>query len=184
MKKIISIIAVCVATLTLLTSCGAEAMYSNHQCYFIFNTQLHNTSLLLSAVTGDNGFCLVYKGIDQGVNKVYVEKYDEKDPASPYAYTTSIEPVVKDLVIGWDNGLLIGYSFSARERGENPIFAFDRHCPRCENKAKAKLQWNGSTKSVKCPECGTPYDLTVSNNGLDRYYAAYDGTILRVVNGR
>ena len=168
------------ASLTLLMSCGAESMYSGHQCYFIFSTEMHPSTVLTGSITGDDGFCLVYKGIDKGVNKVFVEKYGTTDENSPYAYTTSIEPTVESLVIGWDNGLLIGYSAI-----EGKILAFDRHCPRCENSAKAKLQWNGSAKSVKCPVCGTVYNLSISGNGLELYYnATYDGRFLRVVNGK
>lgn len=173
------------SSLTLLMSCGAESMYSGHQCYFIFSTEMHPSTVLTGSITGDDGFCLVYKGIDKGVNKVFVEKYGTTDENSPYAYTTSIEPTVESLVIGWDNGLLIGYSAI-----EGKILAFDRHCPRCENSAKAKLQWykeenNDPTRNVKCPVCGTPYNLSISGNGLELYYnATYDGRFLRVVNGR
>ena len=177
MKQLVSLLL-----LILLSSCNAENTYSGHRCYFILNTTLHPSSILTASVTGDDGFCLVYKGIHQGVEKVFVEKYGTSDPNSPYAYTTGIEPKVSELVIGWDNGLLIGYSAI-----ENKVLAFDRHCPRCEDKAKAKLQWNGSSRSVKCPVCETVYNLTLSGNGLPPYpSAAYIesgfGWVIRVVN--
>ena len=172
-----------VMTLTVvlvLFSCDAENMYSNHQCYFVFNTQLHPNSLLVSAVTppGD-GFCLVYKGVHQGEEKVFVEKYGATDIGSPYVYTTAVqEPQVKDLVIGYDNGIFIGLSTPP----EYTLLAFDRHCKKCENNAKAKLQWNGKNSEVKCPVCGTIYNLAILGNGLDPYRAYYNGTVISVVN--
>ena len=181
----ISVVMTLTAVLVLF-SCDAENTYTNHRCYFIFNTTYHQSPILMASVTGDDGFCLVYKGVHQEVEKVFVEKYGSSDPYSPYAYTTSVEPKVSELVIGWDNGLLIGYSESEKNIGNNPVIAYDRHCPKCEDNAKGLLQWNGSSRSVKCPVCKTEYNLTFTGNGLTRYPAAYlesgYGTIVRVVN--
>ncbi len=175
----ISVVMTLIAVLALF-SCDAENTYSSHQCYFVFNTQLHPVSLLVSAVTppGD-GFVLVHKELDGSTEKVYVEKYGEKDTGSPYVYTTAgLEPTVKSLVIGYDNGLLIGYSAI-----ENKVLAFDRRCKKCENNARAKVQWYGSNTIVKCPVCGSIYNLNISGNGLDWYKnASYDGMYVRVIN--
>ena len=174
-------IALMLTAVQVLFSCDAENTYTNHRCYFIFNTSYHPSSILMASVTSDDGFCLVYKGFNKGYDMVYIEKYGTSDPNSPYLYTTSTEPKVSELVIGWDNGLLIGFSAI-----ENKILAFDRHCPKCESNAKAKLQWNGSSKSVKCPVCGSVYNLTLSGNGLSSYPVSYIesmyGSVLRVVH--
>ena len=178
MKKFLLLITSYLLLSVGVSSCGVDDMYSGHQCYFIFNTEFHPSEVLKSSITGDNGFCLVYKGTVSGVDKVYIEKFGTTDPNSPYAYTTGLEPLVKDLVIGYDNGLLIGYSAI-----EQKLLAFDRHCPKCENNAKAKLQWNGSNSIVICPVCNSVYNLTLSGNGLDLYRnASYNDIILRVVN--
>lgn len=168
-------------TLTLF-SCNADNMYTTHRCYLIFNTSYHPSSILMASLTGDDGFCMIYKGIHDGYDKVFVEKYGASDPNSPYLFTTGTEPKVSELVIGWDNGLLVGYSAI-----EGKILAYDRHCAKCEDKPKAKVQWNGSAKNVKCPVCGTEYNLSFSGNGLNVYpNAAYlesgFGWVLRVVN--
>lgn len=181
MKQLISLLA-----LVLLSSCGTESTYSGHHCYFIFNTSYHPSSVLMGSVTGDNGFCLIYKGADKGQEKVFIEKPGEIDPNSPYIFTTDKEPKVSELIIGWDNGLLVGYSAI-----EGRILAFDRHCSRCEDKGNAHLKWyedNGklNTRMVQCPVCKTVYDLSIANNGLSLYPASYLETgfvtVLRVVN--
>jgi hypothetical protein len=82
------------------------------------------------------------------------------------------------MILGYNNGILVGYSII----GDAGLLAFDQNCPKCEGNYSAKLQWNKSGRSVKCPVCNTVFDLTQAGNGLDRYRASFNGIILQVMN--
>jgi len=172
-----------------LSGCEADNEYNmNYQCYFTFDTQLHNTTLLRNALNpmAPGIYALVSSAPVNGVRTVHIELNDGKN-TEDIAITTARENYTT-WVLGTNNAIIVGYSSLG-----NGLYAFDRQCPNCisdYNLYKYPLSWNNNGQWVQCGKCHRKYDL--NNNGfivegdkgskLVRYRANYDGTILSVFN--
>lgn len=176
--------------LLLLFSCGdADNEYDiNNACYFSFDTQLHNTSIVTHALNplASGIFVGVSVQTKNGVLAVNAELNDGK--TQEQTLITTARENYMNYILGAANGLVIGYSSLG-----NGLFAFDRQCPNCiQDYAlyKYQLQWNNNGQWLACGTCKRKYDL--NNNGfivegdkghkLIRYKAYYDGAVLMVKN--
>ena len=176
--------------LVLLCSCGeTENEYdTSNACFFTFDTQLHNTSIIRHALNplASGIFVLVTTEMKSGVVAVNAELNDGKTHEQTLV-TTARENYVS-YVLGAANGLIIGYSSLG-----NGLYAFDRQCPNCVHDFalyKYPLTWSNNGQWLECNNCKRKYDL--NNNGfinegekglkLTRYHAYYDGTVLTVKN--
>ena len=184
---IMMITAACVSMAMLLASCNGESEYSSqHECYFLFDTSIHNTSIIKNALIPDapGKFARITQSQQNGIPCVDIQLNDGKTSESN-KITTAIETQRK-YVLGIYNGIIVGYSTLG-----NGLYAFDNLCPNCYNTGRyQQLSWDNNGTWVKCSRCQRTYDL---NNGgiivtgeqgakLIRYMAQYTGKILVVHN--
>lgn len=172
-----------------LTSCDADNEYdTSHACYFTFDTQLHNTSIIRNALNplSPGIFALVSANPQNGIIVVSAQLNDGKTNEQTNI-TTARENYIS-YVLGMANGLVIGYSSLG-----NGLFAYDRQCPNCTadyNLYKYALNWANNGQWLKCGMCQRTYDLNNSGfiiegdkgSKLVRYKAYYDGNVLTVRN--
>jgi hypothetical protein len=172
-----------------LVSCDADHEYdTSHQCYFTFDTQLHNTSIIRNALNplASGIFAWVYTTPSNGITVVNTQLNDGKTNGKDNI--TTAKESYQSYILGMSNGLLLGYSSLG-----NGLFAFDRQCPNCTadyNLYKYPLTWTNNGQWVECKSCHRKYDL--NNYGfivegdkgskLIRYKAYYDGNVLTVRN--
>ncbi|MBO4825636.1 MAG: hypothetical protein J5506_00165 [Prevotella sp.] len=178
-----------VGMLCCMSGCDAENEYNiSYECFFSFDTQLHNATILRNAVNPmtTGVFAMVSCGQKNGVRTVSIQLNDGT-LSEDIAITTARENYTT-WVLGANNGLIVGNSSLG-----NGLFAFDRQCPNCisnYNLYKYPLQWTNNGHWVHCASCQRKYDL--NNNGyivegekglkLIRYKANFDGTVLVVHN--
>ena len=172
-----------------LSSCDSENEYNiNYECFFSFDTQLHNTSLLLNALNplAPGIFAQVSYGLNNGVRTISVELNDGKH--TELTPITTARENYTTWVLGTNSALIIGFSSLG-----NGLYAFDRQCPNCiasYNLYKYPLTWTNNGQWVECKSCKRKYDLNNSGfivegdkgSKLIRYKANYDGTMLTVFN--
>jgi hypothetical protein len=175
-----------------LWACGnVQNEYStDYQCYFIYDTTIHNGGYLWAAVQPMNygQFVFVYTKkmymkSGNSVRYVYANLNGKTDST---AITTAKETNLT-YALGAQNGLIIGRSLS----GDNMLYAFDRQCPNCidDYGAYIPLNWSNNGTTVYCRKCKRTYDL---NNGgypqdgggkkLLRYRISYSGATIFVNN--
>lgn len=189
MKKLIYFLFVVILTsYTMLTSCTADDAEYNRQfeCYFLFDTRIHNTSLINACVNpGSYGvFCTITHQDLNNVRHLYVNLYGGK---SEDVTITTEEERRQSCILGSDNGLIIGRS----TLNDGDLYAFDLKCPNClKDYIYKTLTWDNNGNWVRCPKCNRSYDLNnsgfvvkgESGNKLIRYRASYNGTFLHVSN--
>lgn len=162
-------------SLLLLSSCGkAEFEYNSpHQCYFVFRNDIHQNSLLATALTpNSNIFIKISKGTEvvQGkpINYIYLSTSD-KQPSDKVAITTDIENY-QTYELGANNGIIVGYNVF-----DQKFVAFDAQCRNCYSAmSSCPLSWTNNTSEVKCSKCGRTYSLyngnVSSGDGGDRLW--------------
>ena len=173
----------------LMAACSADGneYTREYQCYFTFDTQIHNTSVINSCINplSSGMFCMVWHHTADGVRHIDIQLNDGKT-SEDVAITTAAE-MRQSCIMGASNGLIIGCS----TLNNGGLYAFDRQCPNCLHDGINKpLQWANNGLWVKCPRCNRSYDLNNSGfvvdgdggNKLLRYRAAYTGAILIVNN--
>lgn len=172
-----------------LTGCDADNEYDvDHRCFFNFDTNLHNTSIIRHALNplSSGIFVWVYTSQKSGIIVVNTQLND--GVTSGQDNITTAKENYSSYILGTNNGLLIGYSSLG-----NGLFAFDRQCPNCikdYNLYKYALSWANNGQWVKCANCKRVYDLNNfgvvvegdKGSKLIRYKAFYDGTLLTVRN--
>ena len=188
-NKITSLLLSTVIAGGMLCSCAAdENEYTkDYQCYFVFDTSVHNTSLINNCVNplSSGVFCMVSQTPKNGVRYINVQLNDGKTNES-VAITTEIE-TRQSCILGASNGLVIGCS----TLNDAKLYAYDRQCPNClQNYLYKPLQWTNNGQWLTCTTCNRCYDL--NNSGyvvsgdagvkLLRYPATYTGTTLVVRN--
>jgi len=186
MKK--STLFCALAGLLLLCSCSDnENEYSlDYRCYFLFDAEVHNVSVIKNALNPLASGIFVYVTTERrnGVRYVLSELNDGKTKGED-ALTTEKESRIT-YALGAYNGLIIGYSSLG-----NGLYAFDHQCPNCmaeSNLYRYPLTWTNNGQWVYCKNCKRSYDL--NNNGypnsdgmkLIRYRAEYNGSILIIHN--
>ena len=181
--SIINIIsAACVSMTMLLSSCNGESEYSSqHECYFLFDTSIHNTSIIKNVlITKEPGkFVKISQSQKNGILCVDEELNDGKTKESNKI--TTAKETQRKYTLGIYNGIIVGYSSLG-----NGLYAFDNICPNCYDAGRyQQLTWDNNGTRVKCSRCQRTYDL---NNGgiivtgeqgakLIRYMAQYTGGI-------
>lgn len=189
MNKIIRLLLLLI-TVAGVCGCDKDTMEYNSQypCYFSFDTSLHNTSLLLSAVNPlSSGFFAMATKVS-GTGTSYTVRVSLYGGQSQDDKVTTAEELRRSCVMGVDNGLIIGCS----SLNDGVLYAFDLQCPNCLDTnypvTKCPLTWARSGQWVTCQDCHRSYDL---NNGgividgpsgkkLIRYRTSYDGRLLVV----
>ena len=188
-KSLVSAVASLVLAMLVLCGCDADNEYDvSHRCFFSFDTNLHNTSLVRNALNplASGVFVLVYTTQKSGITVVNTQLNDGK--TSGEDYITTAKENYTAYILGTNNGLIIGHSSLG-----NGLFAFDRQCPNCisdYNLYKYPLNWTNNGQWVKCNKCQRTYDLNNfgviiegdKGSKLIRYKASYDGSLLNVRN--
>lgn len=173
------------STLSLLTSCEAEAPVSRkYVCRFVFSYRDHATSLLFAAAQNPGTYVYVTTKGDgkTSVRHVYVNSNDAKTPQEDNIISTDLENY-SSYVLGASNsiGLFIGTT------NFNGLWAYDRACPNCSS--LQAMNWTGNRQQVICPRCQRTYELETGaiisgdeGSPLMRYFCSFDGSILRAWN--
>lgn len=177
--------------LLLFVSCSDDNEFNaEYQCYFTFDTNIHNTSILRNALNSlaPGTFAYVSTTLKNGgVRYVSISLNDGKN--NEETAITTAEETRRSYILGINNGLIIGYG----SLSNGTLYAFDHQCPNCVREYalyKYPLNWTNNGNWVICKNCQRTYDL---NNGgfivegekgskLIRYRINYNGNILIVHN--
>ena len=180
MKKLLFLLSTLVLS---LTSCTEDAEYTTeYQCFFIYDLNLHNTSIINNAVNPASlGVFAHVSSIPKNGMRCIVSELNDGKTKEQEMITTEKE-LRQTCILGCANAIYIGNSSLG-----NGLFAFDAQCPNCVkqyNLFKYPLSWDQNGSWVKCKHCGRKYDL--NNNGfivegdkgqhLFRYRALYTST--------
>lgn len=166
----------------LLSGCEAEDLYSTrYPCRFIFNTQLHSTSKICTALTSYDEFVYVTVSASNGIYQV--KATDRKNQTETTKLTTAKETYAysSGIYLGANNGFILGLT------NFNGPVAWDRQCPNCIDtygNTDFPLSWSDTNVfEVKCAKCGRSYSLetgAITSGGkgeaLMRYRVSYGGT--------
>lgn len=183
MKKLLAAI-LCVLLIALIACKADEIVSRSNLCRFVFNYDLHPTSLLFAAARNAGYYVFVTTEGDgkTTVRHVYVTSNDGKTPREDNIISTDRENY-SSYQLGANNsiGLIIGMT------NFNGLWAYDRSCPNCIS-LKA-LEWTGNRQQVICNKCQRTYDLETGNiisgeagESLMRYFCSFDGSLLRAWN--
>ena len=175
----------------LFCSCSADEYEycTDRQCYFVFDSSIHNVCILNNALNpfSSGVFCQVKQEPRNGVRHLILQLQDGKT-TEEVAITTATE-TQRSCILGAGNGLVIGFSALNQQ-----LYAFDLQCPNCLKThypyVKYPLKWSNNGNWLKCESCQRSYDL---NNGgivasgesglkLLRYRSDYTGQMLFVRN--
>ncbi len=172
-----------------LSSCNADNEYcTKYSCYFLFYTQYHTTSNIISAINplAPGTFVKISLKRISNITHVYVYGYGVSNEDTQLTTDKENYPYTSGLYLGANNSIIVGYSMYGG------LCAYDGQCPNCLESSSSTnfpLTWDNSGQSVKCSKCGRCYNLstgTVSsgNAGIQllKYRATYDGTALIVHN--
>lgn len=175
----------------LMAACTADEYEycTDRQCYFSFDTSIHNVSILNKALNPltSGVFCQIRQEPGNGIVNLKLQLQDGRTSES-VAITTADE-LRRSYIIGASNGIVVGYSSLSQQ-----LYAFDMQCPNClkENYPYTKypLLWDNNGLWLRCGRCSRSYDLNsggvvVSGEGglkLLRYRADYGGRLLVVHN--
>lgn len=156
-----SITALLFTIIMSLVSCSeTENEYDNYLCYFSFDTNIHNTSIIRNALNplASGTFVKVETTVEGGIRYVKSELNDGKTREKE-KITTERE-IRQTYALGIYNKLIIGYG----SLGDGKLYAYDGMCPYCfkENGIYKELSWTNNGHWVHCNTCGNSYDL---NNG-------------------
>lgn len=186
--KIILKIMMMIQAAMMVAACTSDGFEYNtrFQCYFTFNTAIHNTSIVKACINpmSSGSFCFVWSNVEYDIRHVYFQTPDGKTENNKL--TTDEENRIS-YMLGASNGLILGCS----TLNDGQLYAFDRQCPNCLNDYVNKpLQWANNGLWVKCTRCNRSYDLNNSgfvvdgNQGdkLVRYHASFNGSFLHVGN--
>lgn len=145
-------------------ACSIEDDYSHDPCHFIFDTNIHITSLIRQAIDphSSNVFVMVSYSSILSSNKVVgynIHTQLNSGKENPEKVTTAQE-INTPYKLGIQNGLIIGWSSY-----NSKLYAYDALCPNCLEKGIFnKLTWGNPNFYTTCKRCGRSYDL--NNNGI------------------
>lgn len=180
MKKLLFLLS---AFILAATSCTEDAEYTTeYQCFFIYDLNLHNTSIINNAVNPVSlGVFARVSSIPKNGMRCIVSELNDGKTKEQEMITTERE-LRQTCILGCANGIYVGNSSLG-----GGLYAFDAQCPNCVkqfNLYKYPLSWDSNGSWVKCNNCGRKYDL--NNNGfiveggkgqhLFRYKAYYTST--------
>lgn len=162
--------------------------YSNASCYFVFDTSIHNTSIIKNALDPNIKGIFVRVSTSVRGDVRYVRAELGTGQTEETRITTAEETRITYQLGRYNEaGLIIGYpAFGDR------LYAYDALCPNCfKNSLYRVLAFANNGTWAYCGTCKRAYDL---NNGgvvaqgdqgdkLDRYAnVTYTGTRLFVAN--
>ena len=179
MKKLLFLLSLLLSAV----SCTEDAEYTTeYQCFFIYDLNLHNTSIVNNAVNPASFGVFAHISCipKNGLRCIVTELNDQK--TTEQEMITTEREMRQTCILGCANGIFVGNSSLG-----NGLYAFDAQCPNCvknNNLYNYPLAWDNNGNWVKCRNCGRKYDL--NNNGfiiegdrgvhLFRYKAYYTST--------
>lgn len=176
---------------TLLTACADDPISRKYPCRFLFYTQWHPTSMIVTALTGYNQFVRVSVGIQGGGGAYTVNVSDQRGNSETNKLTNELENRY------YSTGIYLGAGGSSGcvilgQTNFNGRIAWDGLCPNCTNNyiARYQLRWTDDNTRVKCATCGRTYSLETGailegdpGESLWRYIVSYqDGVSVQVGN--
>jgi len=188
MKKRIILLPFYLLALLLLTGCSNdEAEYSEWPCRFAYDNQVHNVSILASAISGGarGTFCLITEHTQKGVKYLnFEDNYGKK--SDPIAETA--EEVQAKFILGLNNGIIVGFQ-TLNQEPYGGFVGYDVQCPNCVRRENNTINPNyrvtmESNGIATCGKCGSKYDMNngglITNGqegdtGLQKYVAMTDG---------
>ena len=178
--------AILVLVLFLLPGCGGEQLYNlEYPVYFVFDTNLHPTSLISKLVENVNSFVIVSSSLNGRAHTLTMESN------SGQKETLRIESEKENRAIvsmGANNSLVLGCLFGLNPDGSSAdlysYVAFDRQCPAClDSHASTNfpLTWGENANTLTCSKCQRTYLLLGAGGSSDghrlkTYHMRYDKT--------
>ncbi len=191
-RKAISCWGIVVAVLAvLLSGCADDPISRKYPCRFLFYTQWHPTSIIVSALSGYNEFVRISMGLQGGGGAYVVNVTNSQGKTESNRLTNELENRF------FTSGVYLGAggSMGAILLGQtnfNGYIAWDALCPNCTASYSTKylLQWTDNATQVKCSSCNRTYSLETGNilNGAEgesmmRYIVTYvQGVSVQVGN--
>lgn len=151
------------ALLVFCTCKNTEYEFSSKPCYFIFDNSTHNDPTLAAAMTPYSGtFVTVTITFKGGVRHF---KFTSNQGTSSEKPFDGIDER-RSLVLGMNEGIIVGYGNLNDTNGNLIFYAYDRECPNCFSSEALPvksfpLQTN-SAGIATCNTCKRKYDM---NNG-------------------
>lgn len=191
-RKAISCWVTVIAVLAvLLSGCADDPISRKYPCRFLFYTQWHPTSMIVSALSGYNEFVRISMGMQGGGGAYVVNVTNSQGKTESNRLTNELENRF------FTSGVYLGAggSMGAILLGQtnfNGYIAWDALCPNCTASYSTKylLQWTDNATQVKCSSCNRTYSLETGNilNGAEgesmmRYIVTYvQGVSVQVGN--
>lgn len=187
MKKYLFIILAVI----MLAGCGDDPISRRYPCRFLFYTQWHPTSMIVSALSSYNEFVKVSIGVQAGGGAYTVNVSDRRGNTETNRLTNELENRF------YTNGIYLGAggaqgSLILGQTNFAGYVAWDGQCPNCvrDYMAVYPLQWTDNATQVRCRSCGRVYSLETGNilSGADgdallKYNVNYvPGTSVQVGN--
>lgn len=174
-----------VALAGLLTACTEtdNRFSTSYACRFMFNAQLHATSILTRVLDNPGMFARVKVEKRSGIVHLLVSP-NTKDAEEDIALTTEEESrVYQTINVGANQSIFIGCNTTGEWR------AYDAQCPWClENYSgnNYPLTWT-SGSVVECARCKRTYNLNYDGISTDgsrmlQYKVRSNGTVITVTN--
>ncbi len=170
-----------VAMLTLLAGCADDPISRRYPCRFLFYTQWHPTSMVVTAMTAYNEFVRVSIGVQGGGGAYTVNVSDRQGRSETNKLTNELENRY------YTTGIYLGAGGSSGaiimgQTNFNGRVAWDALCPNCtmDYITKYQLRWTDDATRVRCASCGRTYSLETGNildgaegESLWRYIVSY-----------
>ncbi len=165
----------------LLGGCADDPISRKYPCRFLFYTQWHPTSMIVSALSGYNDFVRISMGLQGGGGAYVVNVANSRGQTESNRLTNELENRFFTSGIylgagGSTGALLLG------QTNFNGYVAWDALCPNCTASYSSKylLQWTDNAAQVKCGACSRIYSLETGNilsgaegQSLLRYIVTY-----------
>lgn len=169
-------------------SCG-NPEFSNAPCYFVFDNSVAQNPVLASAMNASSPgiFCTVARSAN-GAQFVFVSNAGLQQASN----LTAIDKK-RTLVLGLNNGLILGYGTFPDAVGNMTFYAYDRECPNCFEPNKIPVKSRPLSLSqdgmATCSVCHRQYNMNTGGNvvkgdagkQLTRYHALTTGPYTTVV---
>ena len=188
MKNPLAILGLSVA---LLAGCAADPVSRKYPCRFMFYTQWHPTSMVVSAMSAYNDFVRISVGLQGGGGAYVVNVADRRGNTESNRLTNDLENYVFKSGIYMGAGGSVGAVLAGRTNFNGRV-AWDAMCPNCTVSYSSKygLQWTDNATQVKCASCQRTYSLETVNilsgaegESLMPYYLTYiEGVSLQIGN--
>lgn len=175
----------------LLSGCADDPISRKYPCRFLFYTQWHPTSMIVSALSGYNEFVRISMGMQGGGGAYVVNVTNSQGKTESNRLTNELENRFFSSGVYLGAGGSMG-SILLGQTNFNGYIAWDALCPNCTASYSTKylLQWTDNATQVKCSSCNRTYSLQTGNilNGAEgeslmRYIVTYvQGVSVQVGN--